>query len=320
VHWVTCGLRRAQVLAAQAEGRDSARMLAPADTAYLRALVAAQAPPPPPDGWTQLLAGAAVGAPIGAPGSLGVDVWPQAPRASAWRGGPARAPGYGAAPGFPGFPAAPVLPEWPDEALLGAADGRRLFPAGGSGASLPGAPPARGAQAAGGACGAGACCPDAGPDPAPAGGAPCGAPAATRAGSSLDHAREIMHRPAPAAAGAGWGGPPAAALAAYRPETVAVRLAARLFGPELPRLPTALCVGLARWLQASPHSVDVCARARSALLLQARHRPAARCEPDSALTRCAGAVKCSAPGVPGQRHQRGAPSRPLRSSFAGDAA
>ena len=143
-------LRCPQVLAAQAEGRDSARMLAPADTAYLRALVAAQAPPPPPDGLSQLLTGAAAGAHVGAPGGLGLDVWPQAPRASAWRSGPARAPGYGAAPGFPGFPAAPVLPEWPDEALLGAADGRRLFPAGGFGAPLPGAPPARGAQAAGG--------------------------------------------------------------------------------------------------------------------------------------------------------------------------
>jgi len=290
-------LRCPQVLAAQAEGRDSARMLAPADTAYLRALVAAQAPPPPPDGLSQLLTGAAAGAHVGAPGGLGLDVWPQAPRASAWRSGPARAPGYGAAPGFPGFPAAPVLPEWPDEALLGAADGRRLFPAGGFGAPLPGAPPARGAQAAGGACGAGACCPDAGAGPAPAGGAPCGAPSATRAGSSLDHAREIMHRPAPAAAGAGWGGPPAAALAAYRPETVAVRLAARLFGPELPRLPTALCVGLARWLQASPHSVEVCARARSALLLQARTQPTGCYDPAFALMRCAGAGEFSAPDV-----------------------
>lgn len=87
--------------------------------------------------------------------------------------------------------------------------------------------------------------------------------------SSLDTARSIM-KPV-SAAGRSSGAPlppPVAALFGYRPESVPVRLAARLFGPELAQLPAALSLGLARWLQAPSPCVETCTRGGCQLTLQ----------------------------------------------------
>ena len=118
------------------------------------------------------------------------------------------------------------------------------------------------------------------------------------------------------AAGRGSGAPlppPVAALFGYRPETVPMRLAVRLFGPELVQPPAALSAGLARWLQAPGPCVETCTRGGCQLTLQVhpliKLPPKRSIDPALPVRRGAGEV------AGGAKHRHCAPAvgaRPLR--------